>query len=181
MESRQISKVSSSDGGGWKPAPHAHSPPTPPQQCVWQWISTKALKMKCLWHLCFLWALEKQHVTNGKYWPWPYGHYLTLPQCPCTDTSRGFCFAHSTLAHSALGVSAAVCALPAPLSPFMSYCHRLFVFPRIQEVISRCLFLQRPSDYLLLPFWLLLKAKIKTRIAEWELFWHLKYSDTEWD
>lgn len=41
-------------------------------------------------------------------------------------------------------------------------------------------FLQWPSGYLLLPFWLLLKAKGKTRIAEWDLIWHLKYFDTEW-
>lgn len=47
------------------------------------------------------------------------------------------------LAHHALGVSAAVCAWPAALSPFMGCCHRLFVFPCIHEVISRCLLLQR--------------------------------------
>lgn len=34
METRQISKVSRSGGGEWKAAPHAHSPPTPPQQCL---------------------------------------------------------------------------------------------------------------------------------------------------
>lgn len=143
---------------GMQSSPPCTEPPTPPWQHIWQWASTKALKTKCLWHACFLWGLQKGRVTNGKYWPWHYGNYPTLSQCPCRDTPRGFCFAHSILAHHALGVSAAVRAMPAA---FMGYCLSLFVFPCIQEVISRCLFLQRLSDYLLLLFKLLLKAKRK--------------------
>lgn len=108
---------------------------------------------------------------------------MTLWQLPCPLTvplhrhSSAFLLCTLYPCSSCTGsVSSCLCN-PAALSPFMGYCHRLFVFPCIQEVISRRLLLQRRSDYLLLLFKLLLKAKRKKQdcqrrvVLTFKIFW----------
>lgn len=78
---------------------------------------------------------------------------MTLWQLPCPPTVplhghfSGFLLCTLYPCSSSTGSVSSCLYIACCLNPFMGYCHRLFTFPCIQEVIRRCLFLQRLSDF----------------------------------